>query len=157
MWNWINDKHKRCVACLLDSGFSLVLASAGIRVGPILSCMKIGGMWGCYKQPFGAQQSTYLRHCGPMHDPSTHPLPHHTNTSNEYQNYSFTHCLTHTPPNDSDKAKGVYNPMKCNEALAYHYQNVNYPVKYTCRWKGRRDFKEKSVKRIVGINQGSAC
>lgn len=40
--------------------------------------------------------------------------------------------------------------MKCNEALAYRYPDVNYPVKYTCRWKGRRDFKEKSDKKIVG-------
>lgn len=42
------------------------------------------------------------------------------------------------------KPKSVYNPMKCSEALAYRYQYVNSPVNYTGRWKGRRDFKEKS-------------
>lgn len=81
-----------------------------------------------------------------MQDPSTHTLPHHTNTLNWYQNTVLSHCLTHTPPNDSDKAKGVYNPMKCNDTLAYRYQYVNYPVKHINRGKGRKNFKEGSDK-----------
>jgi len=52
--------------------------------------------------------------------------------------------------------------MRRNETLAYRYQHVNYPVKYICRGKGRKDFKEESDKvymlvAIVGKNRELKC